>query len=160
MLNTIVLMGRLTHAPELKTTRSGVSVTEFTIAVDRDFTRQGEEKQADFFDIVAWRSTAEFVSRYITKGQLIAVRGSMQSRKWQDKNGNNRITWEVQADNVYFAEPKRDNNDNSHPTAELTEASNAPREIKSREDAAGIPLTENSSADGFVSVSPNDDLPF
>lgn len=160
MLNTIILMGRLTRDPELKTTRSGVSVTEFTIAVDRDFTRQGEEKQTDFFDVIAWRSTAEFVSRYMTKGQLIAVQGSMQSRKWQDKNGNNRISWEVQADSVYFAEPKRDNNDNSHPTAELNEASDAPREIKSRDDAVGVPLTENSSAEGFVPISPNDDLPF
>ncbi len=123
MLNTIVLMGRLTHTPELKTTRSGVSVVQFNIAVDRDFTRQGEEKQTDFFDVIAWRSTAEFVSRYMTKGQLIAVQGSMQSRKWQDKNGSNRISWEVQADNVYFAEPKRDNNDNSRPASELNEAS-------------------------------------
>lgn len=160
MLNTIILMGRLTRDPELKTTRSGVSVTEFTIAVDRDFTRQGEEKQTDFFDVIAWRSTAEFVSRYMTKGQLIAVQGSMQSRKWQDKNGNNRISWEVQADNVYFAESKRDDYNNSHPEKELSSGSDAPREIKSREDAAGIPLTGNSSAEGFVSISPNDDLPF
>ncbi len=160
MLNTIVLMGRLTDYPELRTTSGGVSVCSFRIAVERDFTRQGEEKQADFFDIVAWRSTAEFVSRYMTKGQLIAVQGSMQSRKWQDRNGNNRISWEVQADNVYFAESKRDNNDNSHPTAELNEASDAPRDIKSREDAAGVPLTDNSSAEGFIPISPNDDLPF
>ena len=160
MLNTIILMGRLTRDPELKTTRSGVSVTEFTIAVDRDFTRQGEEKQTDFFDVIAWRSTAEFVSRYMTKGQLIAVQGSMQSRKWQDKDGNNRISWEVQAESVYFAEPKRDDYNHSHPEKELSSGSDAPREIKSREDAAGVPLTENSSAEGFVSISPNDDLPF
>lgn len=160
MLNTIVLMGRLTHTPELKTTRSGLSVAEFTIAVDRDFTRQGEEKQTDFFDIVAWRSTAEFVSRYMTKGQLIAVQGSMQSRKWQDRNGNNRISWEVQADSVYFAEPKRDDYNNSHPEKELSSGSDAPREIKSHDDAVGVPLTENSSAEGFVPISPNDDLPF
>lgn len=160
MLNTIILMGRLTRDPELKTTRSGVSVTEFTIAVDRDFTRQGEEKQTDFFDVIAWRNTAEFVSRYMTKGQLIAVQGSMQSRKWQDKNGSNRISWEVQADNVYFAESKRDDCNNSHPEKELSSGSDAPREIKSREDAAGVPLTGNSSTEGFVSISPNDDLPF
>lgn len=160
MLNTIILMGRLTDYPELRTTSSGVSVCSFRIAVERDFTRQGEEKQADFFDIVAWRNTAEFVSRYMTKGQLIAVQGSMQSRKWQDKNGSNRISWEVQADNVYFAEPKRDDYNNSHPEKELSSGSDAPREIKSREDAAGVPLTGNSSTEGFVSIPPDDDLPF
>ena len=114
MLNTIVLMGRLVADPELRTTNSGVSVTSFRLAVDRNFTRQGEEKQTDFFDIVAWRSTAEFVSRYMSRGQLIAVQGSMQSRKWQDREGNNRTSWEINADNVYFGESRRDSGEGSY----------------------------------------------
>jgi len=149
MLNTIVIMGRLTHAPELKTTQSGVSVCSINLAVDRNFTRQGEEKQTDFFDVVCWRSTAEFVSRYMTKGQLVAVQGSMQSRKWQDRDGNNRVSWELQADNVYFAEPKREAQEQS-----------AERVVWSRDDAIGVPVTENSSAEDFIQMPPDDDLPF
>lgn len=110
MLNCIILMGRLTAAPELRTTQSGVSVCSFCIAVERVFADMQSGQKADFIDIVAWRSTAEFVSRYFSKGQLIAVKGSLQSRKWQDKDGNNRISWEVQADSVFFAEGKRDSN--------------------------------------------------
>ncbi|MBQ4313715.1 MAG: single-stranded DNA-binding protein, partial [Clostridia bacterium] len=99
MLNSIVLMGRLTADPELRTTSSNISVTSFTIAVERNFAdRASGERQTDFIDIVAWRSTAEFVSRYFRKGQLVAVQGSLQSRKWQDRDGNNRTSWEVQAD--------------------------------------------------------------
>ena len=101
MLNQIVLMGRIVADPELKHTASGVSTCTVRLAVERNW-RQGDEKQTDFFDVVTWRNNAEFVTRYMSKGQLVAVQGSMQSRKWQDKNGNNRVSWEVQADNVYF----------------------------------------------------------
>ena len=106
MLNSITLMGRLTADPELKSTQSGVSVCSFCIAVDRDYS--GNDKQTDFIDIVAWRSTAEFVSRYFSKGNMIIVQGSLQSRKWQDKDGNNRVAWEVQADRVWFGDSKKD----------------------------------------------------
>ncbi len=108
MLNHIVLMGRLTRDPELRHTGSGVAVVSFTLAVDRDFKNQNGEKECDFVDITAWRSTAEFVSRFFTKGRMAVVSGRLQSRKYTDKSGNNRTAWEVQADNVYFGDSKRD----------------------------------------------------
>ena len=109
MLNHITIMGRLTRDPELRTTQSGVSVTSFTVAVDRDFGgRDGGERQTDFIDCAAWRSTGEFVSKYFHKGSMIVVSGRLQSRKWQDRDGNNRTSWEINADNVYFGESRRD----------------------------------------------------
>lgn len=118
MLNHIVIMGRLTRDPELRRTQSGVAVTTITVAVDRDFqSRDSQEKQTDFIDVVAWRQTAEFVSKYFSKGKMIVVEGALQSRKWQDKNGQNRVSWEIQANNVYFGESKRDNQGGSDFTA-------------------------------------------
>jgi single-strand DNA-binding protein len=120
MLNHITIMGRLTRDPELRTTQSGVSVTSFTVAVDRDFGgRDGGERQTDFIDCVAWRQTGEFVSKYFRKGSMIVVSGRLQSRKWQDRDGNNRTSWEVNADNVYFGESRRDSeSNNSYPSYE------------------------------------------
>lgn len=103
MLNVVVLSGRLTADPELKTTNNGISVCGFTIAVERRY-RQGEERQADFINIVAWRSSAEFLSKYFKRGQMIAVRGAIQTRRYQDKDGNNRTAFEVVADDVQFAD--------------------------------------------------------
>ncbi len=118
MLNHIVIMGRLTRDPELRRTQSGVAVTTITVAVDRDFqSRDSQEKQTDFIDVVAWRQTAEFVSKYFSKGKMIVVEGALQSRKWQDKNGQNRVSWEIQANNVYFGESRRDNQGGSDYTA-------------------------------------------
>ena len=97
MLNHIVLMGRLTRDPELRRTGSGVAVASFTLAVDRDFAAQGAEKETDFVDIVAWRNTAEFVSRYFTKGRMAVVTGRLQIRNWTDKEGNKRRSAEVVA---------------------------------------------------------------
>ena len=111
MLNHIVLMGRLTRDPELRRTGSGVAVASFTLAVDRDYAAQGAEKETDFVDIVAWRNTAEFVSKYFTKGRMAVVTGRLQIRNWQDKEGNKRRSAEVVADNVYFGDSKRDNAD-------------------------------------------------
>ena len=109
MLNHIVIMGRLTREPELRTTQSGVNVASFSVAVDRDFGgRDGAERQTDFVDCVAWRQTGEFVSKYFQKGRMIVVSGRLQSRKWQDREGNNRTNWEIQADNVYFGDSKRE----------------------------------------------------
>ena len=110
MLNRVILMGRITADPELKTTNTGVSVTSFSIAVDRNYVKQGEERKADFFNIVCWRSTAEFVCRYFGKGSLIAVEGQLQSRQFQAKDGSNRYVVEVVADNVSFTGERRDNN--------------------------------------------------
>ena len=109
MLNHIVLMGRLTRDPELRRTASGLAVASFCVAVDRDFpSKQTGEKETDFINVVAWRQTGEFVSKYFTKGSMIVVSGRLQMRKWVDDSGNNRVTAEVVADNVYFGESKKD----------------------------------------------------
>ena len=111
MLNKIILMGRLTRDPELRRTGSGTAVTSFSLAVDRDFKSQGGEKETDFIDIVAWRNTAEFVSKYFTKGRMAVVEGRLQMRDWTDKDGNKRRSAEVVADNVYFGDTKREGGD-------------------------------------------------
>ena len=110
MLNHIVLMGRLTRDPELRRTGSGIAVASFSLAVDRDFgsSANNGEKETDFIDIVAWRNTAEFVSKYFTKGRMAVVSGRLQIRNWTDKEGNKRRSAEVVADNVYFGDSKRD----------------------------------------------------
>ncbi|MBQ5976751.1 MAG: single-stranded DNA-binding protein [Oscillospiraceae bacterium] len=111
MLNRIVIMGRLARDPELRRTQSGIAVTSFRIACDRDFKSQNGEKGTDWIDVVAWRQTAEFVSKYFTKGRLAIVEGRLQSRDWTDKDGNKRTAIEVVADNVYFGDSKRDGAD-------------------------------------------------
>ena len=109
MLNHIVLMGRLTRDPELRYTGSNIPVATFRIAVDRDFGKgENGERATDFIDIVAWRQTGEFVSKYFTKGRMIGVSGRLQIRSWTDKDGNKRRTAEVVADNCYFGDSKRD----------------------------------------------------
>ena len=108
MLNNVVIMGRLTRDPELRRTQGGIAVTSFTMAVDRDFKSQSGEKETDFIDVVAWRNTGEFAAKYLAKGRMAAVEGRIQVRDWQDKDGNRRKSVEVVADNVYFADSKRD----------------------------------------------------
>ena len=109
MLNHITIMGRLVRDPELRRTGSGVAVTSFTLAVDRDFSpKDGSERETDFIDCVAWRQTGEFVSKYFTKGRMAVVAGRLQIRSWTDKDGNKRRTAEVIADNVYFGDSKRE----------------------------------------------------
>ena len=108
MLNKVFIMGRLTRDPELRRTQSGTAVTSFSLAVDRDFKSQSGEKETDFIDVVAWRSTAEFVAKYFTKGRMAVVEGRLQIREWKDKDGNNRRSAEVVADNIYFGDSKRD----------------------------------------------------
>lgn len=107
MLNTAIIMGRLTADPELRTTQTGLSVTSFTVAVDRNY-KSGDERQTDFINVVAWRGTADFVSRYFKKGQMIAVQGSIQTRNYEDKNGNKRTAVEIVADNVSFCGSKNE----------------------------------------------------
>ena len=118
MLNHIVIMGRLTRDPELRRTGSGVAVTSFTLAVDRDFSgKDGGEKEADFIDCVAWRQTGEFVSKYFTKGRMAVVSGRLQIRTWNDKDGNKRRKAEVVADNVYFGDSKREDHGGTYGSA-------------------------------------------
>ena len=113
MLNKIILMGRLCTNPELRRTGSGTAVTSFSLACDRDFKSQSGDKETDFIEVVAWKKTAEFVSKYFSKGRMAVVEGRLQIRDWTDKAGNKRTTAEVVADNVYFADSKRsESNDN------------------------------------------------
>lgn len=109
-LNSVHIMGRITKEPELRFTQSETAVVSFTLAVDRDYQIGGSERQTDFVECVAWRKTAEFVSKHFHKGQMMALHGSLQSRKWQDKDGNNRVSWEVVADSVYFCGDKKSEN--------------------------------------------------
>ena len=106
MLNKIVIMGRLTRDPELRRTQSGTAVTSFSVACDRDYTAQDGEKETDFIDVVAWRTTAEFVCKYFTKGRMAVVDGRLQIRNWTDKEGGKRRSAEVVADNVYFGDSR------------------------------------------------------
>ena len=108
MLNRIILMGRLVRDPELRHTQSGTAVASFTLAVERDFKNQNNEKETDFVDIVAWRHTGEFVSKYFSKGRMAVVEGRLQMRDWTDKEGNKRRAYEVIAENVYFGDSKKD----------------------------------------------------
>jgi len=120
VLNKIILMGRLTRDPELRKTQNGTSVAAFSLAVDRDYKDQGGERETDFIDIVAWRSTAEFVSKYFSKGRMAVVEGRLQVRDWTDRDGSKRRSAEVVADNVYFGDSKR---------AESTSSASAPSEF-------------------------------
>ena len=116
MLNHITIMGRLTRDPELRRTGSGIAVTSFTLAVDRDYKAKDAEKETDFIDCVAWRNTGEFVGKYFTKGRMAVVSGKLQIRGWTDKEGNKRRTAEVLAENVYFADSKNEGSDSKQNT--------------------------------------------
>lgn len=116
MLNHITIMGRITHELELKTTNNGVPVVSFSIASDRDFAdKESGERGVDFIDVTAWRHTAEFVSRYFTKGRMAVVSGRLQTRNWTDKDGNKRKAVEIVAENVYFGDSKRNDSETSAP---------------------------------------------
>lgn len=145
MFNVVILTGRLTADPELKTTQNGISVTSFSIAVSRRFTRAGEEQQTDFINIVAWRQSAEFITKYFKKGSMIGIRGNIQTRRYVDKNGNNRTAFEVVVDDVQFVESKRDNA--------------SPADIAT--PAAQNASFSNAAADDFSEIGGmDDDLPF
>ena len=144
MLNKIILMGRLTRDPELRRTGTGTAVTSFSLAVDRDFKSQSGEKETDFIDIVAWRSTAEFVSTYFTKGRMAVVEGRLQIRDWTDKDGGKRRSAEVVADNVYFGDSKRDGGDSSGYSAAPAYKNAAPSNF----NAGGSDFAEIGEDDG------------
>lgn len=145
MFNLVVLTGRLTADPEVKTTRSGVSVVSFCIAVQRRY-KSGEEPITDFINIVAWRNTAEFVAKYFKKGNMIGIEGSIQTRKYTDKDGNNRVAFEVLASNVQFVESKRGNTD----VNVTNDAEDPLRTVSANLQNAGFEQTDLS----------DDDLPF
>ena len=158
MLNVVAIMGRLVADPELRTTQSGINVVSFRIACDRNFARQGEQRQADFIDIVAWRQQAEFVSKYFQKGSLIAIEGSLQTRQYQDKNGNNRTAVEVVANNISFAGPKSNNQGGgSYQNAAPSYQNQAPARPAAVEAA---PSYSAGSADDFAVIDDSDALPF
>ena len=144
MLNKIILMGRLTRDPELRRTGTGTAVTSFSLAVDRDFKSQSGEKETDFIDIVAWRSTAEFVSKYFTKGRMAVVEGRLQIRDWTDKDGGKRRSAEVVADNVYSGDSKRDGGDSSGYSAAPAYKNAAPSNF----NAGGSDFAEIGEDDG------------
>lgn len=152
MLNVVAIMGRLVADPELRTTTQGNSVCSFCIACDRSYVQQGQERQADFIDVVAWRHQADFVSKYFQRGSLIAVEGSLQTRRYQDKNGNRRSAVEVVANNISFAGAKRQDGQNA-PSYERQTA-NPVQQAKAQTGFA------QGSADDFTVISDNDDLPF
>ena len=152
MLNVVAIMGRIVADPELRTTQAGHSVCSFRIACDRSYVQQGQERQADFIDIVAWRKQADFVSKHFQKGSMIAVEGSLQTRQYQDKNGNNRTAVEVVANNISFAGAKRQDGQ-SAPSYEQQTASHVKQAKAQTSFAQG-------SADDFAVIDDNDDLPF
>jgi single-strand DNA-binding protein len=143
MLNCAVIMGRLTADPELRQTPSGVAVTRFTVAVDRSFVKAGEERKADFINVVAWRQTAEFVTRYFSKGSMIAVQGAIQTGSYE-KDGVKRSTFEIVADNVSFCGSKSESGTSGAP----------------RTPVAAAPSFSNGSVDDFAAMADDDDLPF
>ena len=156
MINRVVLMGRLAADPELKTTQTGISVTSFRIAVDRSYAKSGEERQADFFDIVAWRYTAEFICKHFRKGSLIAVDGTLQSRTYQAKDGSNRYVVEVVADNASFTGERRDSSAGSYGGSYGGSYSQpAPQPYQEQ-----TPSYSNGSSQDFMEVQLDDDLPF
>jgi single-strand DNA-binding protein len=140
-MNSIIIMGRLTDNPELRKTPNDISVTSFSVAVDRNY-RSGSERITDFFNCTAWRGTAEFISKYFAKGQMIAIEGSMQSRRYDDKDGNKRTAWEIQVNQAHFCGGKN-------------EGGNAGF---SRGDSGAS--FANSGADDFSEITADDDLPF
>ena len=177
-MNKAILMGRLTRDPEMRQTQSGRSVTSFTLAVNRSYVRQGEERQADFINIVAWGKTAEFCSSYFRKGQQVAVVGRIQTRTWDDNNGQKRYATEVVADEVFFADSKRDNSSGGSdfnwtpPTdtqsgnasfgnggaAAPASGSSAQPSYDNGGDAAGTGNTADTA--GFYELPAEDEIPF
>lgn len=142
MLNEVILMGRLTRDPDVRMTQNGTTAANFTLACERDYAPQGQDRGTDFFDIVAFRNTADFVGQYFAKGQLVAVKGRLQQRDWTDKQGNKRRTTEILADRCYFAEKRQDR-----------DASDAG--FQQMSDSTPVPFAESDMQMGL-----GDELPF
>ena len=140
MLNKIIIMGRLTRDPELRRTGSGTAVTSFSLACDRDFKSRSGDKETDFIEVVAWKNTAEFASKYFSKGRMAVVEGRLQVRDWTDKAGNKRTTAEVVAYNVYFADSKRSPDSGEVPSYSDTPSGMTPDFSEIGEDDGDIPF--------------------
>ncbi len=145
MLNCVTLMGRLTADPELRTTTSGRSVCTFSIAVERSYAKPGEQRQADFINIVAWENSANFVTRYFSKGSMIAIRGEIQTRSYEDKNGNKRTAFEVIAREVSFCGSKAETGTSNYNAAAA---------------AAPAPTYQTAAPSDFEEITDDEDLPF
>ncbi len=157
MLNKVILMGRIANDMELRQTNSGVSVLRLAIAVDRNFVRQGEERQTDFIDCVAWRQQAEFISKYFHKGSMINVVGSLQKRSWDDQNGNKRYSTEVIIDEVNFTGEKANSSPNTGGGGGYTSYTNP---NASANDYSNPYSQPSGASDGFSPIVTDDDLPF
>ena len=159
MLNIVALIGRLVYDPELKTTQNGINVCSFRIAVDRSFTRQGEERKADFIDVTAWRQTAEFVCKYFQKGSMIAIDGSLQTRQYQDQQGSNRTVVEIVANNVSFCGGKA-----AEKSATASYEKQTENHVREANAAHSAPQQPQSYAQGgvvdFAEISDADEIPF
>ena len=142
MLNEVILMGRLTRDPDVRMTQNGTTAANFALACERDYAPQGQDRETDFFDIVAFRNTADFVGQYFAKGQLVAVKGRLQQRDWTDKQGNKRRTTEILADRCYFAEKRQDGDASSGGFQQMS-------------DSTPVPFAEPDMQMGL-----GDDLPF
>ena len=147
MINSVVLMGRLVADPELRTTTTGKSVCTFRIAVDRSYVRQGEQRQADFITCVAWEQTGNFISRYFTKGSMIAVTGSIQTRNYEDKNGQKRTAFEVNVREASFCGSKSETGTGSY---------NQPAQAA----PAQAPAYQSAAVNDFEEITDDEDLPF
>lgn len=147
-MNNVSLMGRLTDNPELRTTPNGIQVTTFTLAVNRAFVKQGGERQADFIDCVAWRSTAEFICKYFKKGQMMALKGSIQTRTYTDKEGRNRKAFEIMVDNVYFTESRSSGSSQAAAPSTGTSVDETPVAFSTGDDS------------DFAVIEGDSDLPF
>lgn len=152
MLNRVVMMGRLVADPELKQTQSGVAVTSFRIAVDRNYVRQGEDRKADFFDVVAWRKTAEFITNNFGKGSLIAVDGQLQTRQYQAQDGTNRNVVEIVVDNASFTGERR--NSDAAPAAEKPALRKSALDINPLDDEDDLPFTVGKGDDSTEKSEP------
>lgn len=160
MLNRVILMGRLTAEPDYRTTQNGTAMARFTLAVDRDFSGPNNERQTDFLDVVVWRQRADFVSKYFHKGQLVAVQGSIQVSSYTDREGNKRRSWDIVADQVYFAEAKRDNGyqNNNYDYSRYDQMTPPPAPAQ---NSYSEPVNSYQSGDeGDFTPVADDDLPF
>ena len=161
MLNRVILMGRLTAEPDYRTTQSGNALARFTLAVDRDFTPQGAERKTDFLDVVVFKGTADFVSKYFHKGQLVAVQGSIQVSSYTDREGNKRRSWDIVADQVYFAEGKRDSGYQQNNFDYSRYDRMTPPPAQNQQSPYGEPAGSYSNGDeGDFAPVADDDLPF
>lgn len=167
MLNVAVILGRITADPELRTTQSGISVCSFTVAVDRDFTDESGNRQADFINCVAWRQTAEFIAKYFSKGKMIGVKGAIQTRNYEDKQGNKRTAVEIKADSISFAGDKDKGQQSSQsPTGSYPSAGTRYAQPTQAVQQQSYPAYGNfagyqqGSFDDYQEITPDEDLPF